>query len=210
VITRLTGVVNRVLDEEARLQVGPVEYQVLVPEFVRRQLQSHVGTEITLATTQYLEGNMNGGRFVPRIIGFASDVELEFFELFCTVEKIGVRKALKALNQPIKSIADAISRQDAKWLTSLPGIGPASAEQIVTTLKRKVTRFALMSGPGPAEANGQGSAPVTSDVIEDAYRALMSVGHSAVEARTKLESVLGPGKTYKTVEDVLLAVYSKP
>jgi Holliday junction DNA helicase RuvA len=38
-ITKVAGVLNRVLDEEVRLQVGALEYQVLVPEFVRRQLQ---------------------------------------------------------------------------------------------------------------------------------------------------------------------------
>lgn len=207
-ITKIAGVLNRVLDEEIRLQVGPVEYQVLVPEFVRRQVQTHIGDEITLATTQYMEGNLNTGRFVPRLVGFTTDAELEFFELFCTVEKIGTRKALKALNRPVKEIAEAISRQDAKWLTALPGIGPATAEQIVATLRRKVTKFALMTGV-PAEANGQAPA-VTSDVIEDAYNALLSVGHNPMEARARLDAVLTAGKTFKSVEDVLLAIYSKP
>jgi len=209
VITKLTGILNRVLDEEVRIQVGPIEHQVLVPEFVRRQLQTRVGEEVTLATTQYLEGNMNTGRFVPRLVGFTSDAELDFFELFCTVEKIGTRKALKALNRPVKEIADAISRQDAKWLTALPGIGPATAEQIVATLRRKVTKFALMAAPA-AEANGQAAAVATSDVIEDAYNALLSVGHNPMEARARLDAVLTAGKSFKSVEDVLLAIYSKP
>ena len=52
-----------------------------------------------------------------------SEAELDFFELFCTVDKVGVRKALKAMVRPIKEIADAIQRQDAKWLTTLPGVG---------------------------------------------------------------------------------------
>ena len=39
-ITRITGVLNRVLDEEVRLQVGALEYQVLIPEFLRRGVQS--------------------------------------------------------------------------------------------------------------------------------------------------------------------------
>ena len=91
-ITKLAGVLNRVLDEEVRLQVGPIEYQVLVPEFVRRQLHSQIGKEITLSTTQYLEGNQMSNRMVPRLVGFPGEVELEFFELFCTVDKIGVRK----------------------------------------------------------------------------------------------------------------------
>src|SRR5438309_3140240 len=136
-ITKISGHLNRVLDEEVRLQVGPLEYQVLVPEFVRRQVQTRIGQELTLHTSEYLDGNPMQGRVVPRLIGFLSEAELEFFDLFCTVDKVGVRKALKALMRPVREIANAIHRQDSKWLTSLPGVGAATAEHIVTTLKRK-------------------------------------------------------------------------
>src|SRR5688500_9490978 len=104
-ITRIKGVLNRVLDEEARLQVGGLEYQVLVPEFIRRNLQSRLGEEIALSTVHYFEGNPMQGRVVPRLIGFLSEAEQEFFELFCTVDKVGTRKALKALVRPIREIA---------------------------------------------------------------------------------------------------------
>jgi holliday junction DNA helicase RuvA len=205
VITNITGIVNRVFDEEARVQVGPVEYQVMVPEFVRRQLQSRVGQELSLSTMQYFEGNMNTGKMIPRLVGFLAEAELEFFELFCTVEKIGVRKALKALTRPIKEIADAISRQDAKWLTTLPGIGPASAEQVIATLRRKVTKFALM----PAPVDGVAAPTAAADVIEDAYRALLTVGLNPAEARDRLDAALAGGKSYKNVEDILMAIYAK-
>ena len=76
-ITKITGTLNRALDEEVRLQVGPLEYQVMVPEFVRRQVQGKVGQELTLHTNEYLEGNPAHGRMVPRLIGFASEAELE-------------------------------------------------------------------------------------------------------------------------------------
>src|SRR5262249_35444021 len=122
-ITKITGVINRVLDDEIRLQVGPLEYQVLIPDFVRRQIQTRLGDEITLHTNEYLDGNPMQGRVVPRLIGFMTEAELEFFELFCTVDKVGVRKAIKALVRPVRDIADAIQRQDSKWLTTLPGIG---------------------------------------------------------------------------------------
>src|SRR5438477_9191868 len=146
-ITKITGNLNRVLDDEIRVQVGSLEYQVLVPEFVRRSLQLKHATEVTLYTSHYLDGNPAHGRMVPRLIGFVAEAEQEFFDLFCTVDKVGVRKAMKAFVRPIKEIADAIQRQDAKWLTSLPGIGTATAEQIVATLRRKVTKYALMAGP---------------------------------------------------------------
>src|SRR6476660_9521953 len=153
-ITKITGLLNRVLDEEVRIQVGPLEYQVLVPEFVRRQVQGRLGQELTLHTSDYLDGNPMQGRVVPRLIGFLSEAELEFFELFCTVDKVGVRKAMKALVRPIREMADAIQRQDAKWLTTLPGIGPSTAEQIVATLRKKVTRFALLTPAADGEEGG--------------------------------------------------------
>jgi Holliday junction DNA helicase RuvA len=209
-ITRITGQLNRVLDEEVRLQVGPLEYQVLVPEFVRRQVQGKVGQELTLYTSDYLDGNPMQGRVVPRLIGFVTEAELEFFELFCTVDKVGVRKAIKALVRPIKEIADAIQRLDAKWLTTLPGIGAATAEQIIATLRRKVTKFALMAAPaatGPAGATPP--AEVDGNVLEDAYQALLSVGHSPAEARHRLDKVLEAGKKFKSVEDILVAIYEK-
>jgi Holliday junction DNA helicase RuvA len=213
-ITRITGTLNRVLDEEVRLQVGGLEYQVLVPEFVRRNLQTRLGQEVTLHTSHFFEGNPMQGRVVPRLIGFTSEHEMDFFDLFCTVDKVGTRKALKALVRPIKEIANAISRQDSKWLTTLPGVGAATAEQIVTTLKRKVTRYALGTQPDdngkPADGDVQPAAVVSGGVVEDAYQALMALGHSPLEARNRLDRVLTGGRTFNSVEEILKEIYSKP
>ena len=230
-LTKITGTLIRVLDEEARLQVGPFEYQVLIPEAVRRQIQMRVGQEVSLHITEYLEGNAGGNRFVPRKIGFNTEAELEFFELFCTVEKIGAKKALKAMARSVKEIADAISRQDNRWLSTLPGIGPTTAEQIVTTLKRKVAKFAMMSTPAaptetPAEeakpkSNGKKRATpepapqpqelaVQADgkLIEDVYQALMGLGHNPLEARAKLDDLLTCGKPFKSFQEALTIIYA--
>jgi Holliday junction DNA helicase RuvA len=209
-ITKITGVLNRVHDEEVRLQVGALEYQVLVPEFIRRRVQGSLGQELTFHTSHYFDGNPMQGRVVPRLIGFTSEAELDFFELFCTVDKVGTRKALKAMVRPIKEIADAIQRQDSKWLTTLPGVGAATAEQIIATLRRKVTKYALMTPAG--EETAEGAAPAAATVVdgnlmEDVYQALMSVGHSPQEARNRLDKVLATGKKFTSVEEVLLEIY---
>jgi Holliday junction DNA helicase RuvA len=209
-ITRITGVLNRVLDEEVRLQVGALEYQVLVPEFVRRQVQMRVGQEVTLHTSEYLDGNPMQGRVVPRLLGFLSDGEQEFFELFCTVDKVGTRKAIKALVRPVREIADAISRQDTKWLTTLPGIGAATADQIVTTLKRKVTRFTVLAQPGLDGESPAPTAVISGGLLEDAYEALMALGLSPVEARDRLDKALSGGRTYQSVEEIIMEIYNKP
>ena len=101
------------------------------------QIQHRTSEELTLHTSEYLDGNMMQGRVVPRLIGFSSEAELEFFELFCTVDKVGTRKAMKALIRPIREIADAIQRQDSKWFTTLPGVVAATAEQIIATLRAR-------------------------------------------------------------------------
>jgi Holliday junction DNA helicase RuvA len=227
-LTKMTGTLVRVLDDEARVQVGPFEYQVLVPEAVRRQIQMRTGQEITFHVSEYFEGNAGGNRFVPRKIGFLTEAELDFFDLFCTVEKIGAKKALKAMARPVKEIADAIARQDSRWLSTLPGIGATTAEQIVTTLKRKVAQFVMAASapvaevepppetavakpgrkkPAPAAAE-PAPAVVDGNVIEDVYQALMALGHNPVEARERVDSLLRSGKTFKSVNDAIGLIYS--
>jgi Holliday junction DNA helicase RuvA len=204
-ITKITGVLNRVLDEEVRLQVGDFEYQVLVPDFVRRALQNRTGEKITLHTSHYLDGNPMQGKVVPRLIGFTTENEMDFFDLFCTVDKVGVKKAIKALVRPIQDIADAIQRQDAKWLTSLPGIGTATADQVVATLRRKVTRFALV-GERTSEAVG---ANIDGQLLEDVYNALLGLGHPPPEARRRLDKLLATGQTYTSVEAMLMEIFKQ-
>ncbi len=214
-ITKLTGTLVRVLDDEVRVQVGAFEYQVLVAEAVRRVIQMKAGDEITFHITEYLEGNSGGNRFVPRLIGFITEAELDFFDLFCTVEKIGSKKALKAMARPVREIADAIARQDTKWLSTLPGIGATTAEQIVTTLKRKVIAFtAGTSSDSPAEPGrkkkpGEESASGTDGkVIDEVYQALMGLGLTPAEARLKLDALLSSGKPFETAQDGITILFS--
>ncbi len=202
-ITRLTGLLNRVLEEELRLQAGPIEYQILVPEIVRRAVQTKMGAEITLHTIQYLEGNPQRGKIVPRLVGFLEEPEIDFFELFCTVDGIGVRTALRAMVRPIRDVADIIQRQDAKQLATLPGIGGSTAERVIAKLRKKVTKFALM----PAREECSLAADVASSVLDETFAALVSVGHSEIDARRKLERVMGMKKKFNSVEDMLFAVY---
>lgn len=201
-ITRISGKVVRLGDDSVSLEVEPFEYQVLIPEFVRRQMQAHEGKNVKLFTIAYLEGNPMQGRLTPRLIGFITDAERAFFELFCSVDGVGVRKALRALVRPIKEIAVAIEEQDAKTLSTLPGVGEATAERIIAKLRRKVSKFALMVTP-----KTDGGAVAQRDLVEDAHSALVSVGHSSADARKLLDSALGSGKKFKNAGQLIEQVY---
>jgi Holliday junction DNA helicase RuvA len=201
-ITKITGQLVALADDELTLRVGALEYQVLIPEYTRRQLQTLLNEEISLHTIEYLEGNPMQGRMTPRMIGFLTEVEREFFEMFCSVDGVGVRKALRAMVRPVKEVATAIEEQDTKILGSLPGVGPATAERIVAKLRRKMAKFALMvTKETPREAE------VESDVILQTFEALRTLGHSESDARRLIDTALANKKKYPDVQTLLQAIY---
>ncbi len=204
-ITKITGKLVRLGEDQISLQIDAFEYQVLIPEFTRRQLQLKVGEVIQLNTIQYLEGNpAQGGRLTPRIIGFLKEIEREFFDLFCSVDGVGVKKALRAMVRPVQEVASLIEEQDAKGLSSLPGIGPATSERIVAKLRRKMPKFALLV------IQEQGETPVIKhDIVDEAYQLLCSLGHGETESRKLLDAAMQEKKKYKDVEALISAVYQQ-
>ncbi|MGE0606003.1 MAG: Holliday junction branch migration protein RuvA [Pirellulales bacterium] len=203
-ITKISGKLLAVGEGVLTLEVGSFEYELFIPEFNRRQLQHQVGQEIRLYTIEYLEGNAMQGYLTPRLIGFLSEAEREFFDLVCSVDGIGTKKALRAMVRPVREVATAIEEQDAKTLSALPGVGPATAERIIAKLRRKVPKFALMVARDepPAETD------TPRDLINESFEALRSVGHNESDARRLLDTVLATKKKFKDVQEVLQAVYN--
>ena len=206
-ITRIKGTLIRLDETSATMGVDPFEYEILIPDFTRRHLQMSVGSEISLITIQYIDGNVQrGGRMTPRLIGFNSEIEREFFELFCSVDGVGVKKALRAMVRPVQDVAKAIEQQDTKIIATLPGIGPATAERIVAKLRRKMPKFALMVTSNDEDQELQN---VERDIVDETFQILLSLGHSESESRRLLESPLSMKKKFKDVESLLQAVYDQ-
>ena len=204
-ITRISGKLVRLGDGDARIDVGQFEYEVFVPEFVRRQLQASLGQDdFSLKTIEYIEGNPQQGRLTPRLVGFLSEAELEFFELVCSVDGMGVKKTLRSMVRPVREVAEAIEEQNVKELSLLPGIGPAMSERIVAKLRRRMAKFALMIAKEFPEAK-----VADKGVLGEALEALISLGFNSVDAREKIDAVTGGKTKFKSVEDVILAIYQQ-
>jgi Holliday junction DNA helicase RuvA len=202
-ITKITGTLVALASEVLTLEVGAFEYEVLIPEFTRRHLQDKLGKEISLHTIEYLEGNPMQGRLTPRLVGFLSGIEREFFELFCQVDGVGVKKALRAMIRPVEEVAQMIENQDAKGLAGLPGVGPATAERVVAKLRRKVPKFALLVGRDlPTDTSER-------DVVSEAFEVLRALGHGEADAHRLLDEALARKKKFKDVEALLHAVYEQ-
>ncbi len=203
-ITKITGTAVTLSGDILTLAVGAFEYEVLIPEFTRRHLQDKLGQEISLHTIEYLEGNPMQGRLTPRLIGFTNGIEREFFQMFCEVDGVGVRKALRAMVRPVQEVASLIEAQDAKGLSGLPGVGPATAERMIAKLRRKIPKFALLVG-----RDGPPLADVERDLASEAFEVLRSLGHSESDARRLIDEALTKKKKYKDVEALLHAIYEQ-
>ena len=202
-ITKVTGQLLALADDYATINIPPFEYEVAIPEYTRRHLQADIGKSISLHTIHYIDGNAaQGGRLMPKLVGFLTTIERDFFELFCSVDGVGVKKALRAMVRPVQDTAIMIEQQDAKGLSTLPGVGPATAEKIIATLRRKMPRFALLvrrEMPG-AEVQKPG-------VVDETFQALLVLGHNEADARRLIEQALVGSKKFKDTESMIQAIY---
>jgi Holliday junction DNA helicase RuvA len=86
------------------------------------------------------------------------------------------------------------------------------AERIVAKLRRKVGIFALIVSPDGAASHASTNGEAQNaepDVVRDTFAALLSVGHSEMEARAALDRVLSSKKKFKSVADMIEAIYQQ-
>jgi len=142
-IAHIEGKLVKLDSDSALVQIGAVGYEVMLPSYCVSALSDMVGSDITLCTMEYYEGTPVGGNLIPRMVGFLSASERDFFTKYTTVKGIGIKKGLRSLSIPIATIAAAIENADDKTLMSLPLVGKRMAQQIIAELKGKLGTFAI-------------------------------------------------------------------
>ncbi len=194
-ISRIEGVLVDVVDGVAEVRVAGsgLVYEVLVPACDAGDLMMRQGKEIAFVTLHYLESQGQGSHFVPRLIGFSSREQRDFFELLTTVKGIGNRKALRAMQVSHGRMAEAIAAGDAKFLSTLPEIGKRTAESTIVELKGKLDPF--LKDPSATRRALERSAVVAVTAVAtgpaaDAEDVLVALGEQRAQARAKVERVL--------------------
>ncbi|MCE9619740.1 MAG: hypothetical protein K8R92_07500 [Planctomycetes bacterium] len=204
-IASIEGELVSVDGASALVRSGAITYEVLVPAADAPALESVRGSNVKFVTLHYLEGQGQGSSFWPRLIGFQSADDRDFFMLFTSVKGIGVRKALRALQRSFADIAAMIEHKDYAALQSLPEIGRKTAETIVVELKDKVSRFAMGSATIRKSA-----APRRSGAVADAVTVLAQLGEPRLVAERLAErAALVAGKSAGAEELVAAALQLK-
>ena len=199
-IVRLTGVLAEVDDGSVVIERDGLGYEVLVPAYAITELAALRGQQVVLHTLDYIEGNAAGGNLIPRLLGFCHAEDRLFFQRFVTVKGMGMRKALRALTQPIGTIASAIENSETATLSKLPGIGKRGAEQIVATLRGKLGAFALTPAGGEPEHGW-------TQAQRDASSILVSLGERPNEAHQWLARAAQLHPELETAEQWMKAAF---
>lgn len=117
------------------------------------------------------------------LYGFAQREQREVFRLLLSVRGVGPAVALAVLSRLSREeLLAAITAQDPTALLAVKGIGQKTADQILLDLRDKAARLLA----APADELVPRPRPETG-ALEDAVRALVSIGYSDKEARRNVE-----------------------
>lgn len=181
-IGRLKGLVDEIGVDWAIIDVNGVGYHVTCS---RRTLTSlpAVGGGVTLSIETKVSDD------AIRLVGFASDLERDWFRLLLSVQGVGTRVALGVLGTLSPAdLARAIALEDKKAISSAPGVGPKVAARLLIELKDKVPQGAALSDV--LEINGAPTPVNVSSAMRDAVSALTNLGYPQAQASGAISAAM--------------------
>ena len=174
-IAFVRGEVAAVTLTSAVLEVGGVGLELMCTPGTLATLR--VGRQALLPTSMVVREDS------LTVFGFLDEDEKQIFEIVQTASGVGpkVAQAIVAVMRP-DDVRRAITTEDVKSLTRVPGIGQKGAQRIILELK---DRIGAPVGPHQAATAGPGSAPWR----EQVHQGLVGLGWSVKEAEQAVEVV---------------------
>jgi Holliday junction DNA helicase RuvA len=114
------------------------------------------------------------------LYGFATSDEKFAFEKLISISGIGptlAQKILSGIDAP--DLADAIARNDARKLSSIPGVGKKTAERICLELRDKLVFT-------DAQRAAVATTPIRPTMDDDVVSALVNLGYKQAQAEVAL------------------------
>lgn len=151
-------------------------------------------TNVTLGTLKVgqagrLYTHLNVREDAMELYGFATEEELNCFELLIGVSGVGPKAALSILSStPPERLAMAIITGDEKTLTAAPGIGKKIAQRIILELKDKLAKGQIGGVAGEAYG-GTGVTVIPESKVSEASAALAVLGYSGSEIAMALKGI---------------------
>lgn len=211
-ICRITGRLEAVENDKALIDPGAgLTYEVLLPAFTASRLRLQIGQTVTLTTLHLIEATTQGATMYPRLAGFLTPSDRQFFELFVTCKGIGHRRALRALIYDTPTLAAAIADRDLKLVQTMPEVGKKLAETIVLNLRDKVDSFVSAAAYPPRNNTDSNtpSEPATPHgrLAREALEVFLQLGENRVQAMQWIDRVLAADEPPADVQALIAAAY---
>ena len=123
------------------------------------------------------------------LYGFASENELNCFQMLIGVSGVGPKAALAILSSVSpERLATAIIIGDEKALTGAPGVGKKIAQRVILELKDKLAKGQLNSVSGESYG-GTGVTVIPENKASEASAALAVLGYGPAEINEALKGI---------------------
>jgi holliday junction DNA helicase RuvA len=177
-IAFVSGEVAALTLTSAVVQVGGVGLELHCAPHTLASLR--VGERATLPTSMVVREES------LTLFGFVDDDEKSVFELLQTASGVGPKlaQAMLAVHRP-DELRRALTTEDVKTLTTVPGIGQKGAQRIILELKDRIGAPSGGAAPRPTTAATTGGGAWRGQV----HAGLVGLGWSAKEADRAVEAV---------------------
>lgn len=123
------------------------------------------------------------------LYGFASENELNCFQMLIGVSGVGPKAAIAILSSVSpERLATAIITGDEKALTGAPGVGKKIAQRVILELKDKLAKGQLNVPAG--ESYSGGVTVIPENKVSEAGAALAVLGYGPAEINEALKGIL--------------------
>lgn len=144
---------------------------------------------LTMGKPGKLYTHLNVREDAMELYGFATEEELNCFEMLIGISGVGPKAALSILSStPPERLALAIITGDEKALTTAPGIGKKIAQRIILELKDKLAKGQL-GNPAGESFGGSGVTVIPENKASEASAALAVLGYSQSEIAMALKGI---------------------
>lgn len=180
------------------IEVAGIGYQVVIPPIVEDEIVGRLqpGDDLKLWVSAQSTRDLPW----PTLFGFLQIEERQFWELLCTLPRVGGKSAAKAISVPIARIAQAIQEGNKTYLDGLPGITLDGAEKMVAGLRKKVGPFLQTAASSITTASG---ATRDDEIRDDAIQLLTVMGVKRPDAQRGVDELLSTNEELVTVQDLI-------
>jgi Holliday junction DNA helicase RuvA len=178
-IARISGILIKKSITHCIVDVHGTGYRIIVPLSTFYELPEEDQPVVLHIHTHVREDAIN-------LYGFHTWEEREVFQVMISVSGIGPKLAVNILSGiSAPELIRAVTEEDLKRLTGIPGVGRKTAERMILELKDKAAKLGR-------EAVQMGAATVRADdrVKDDALSALVNLGYKGSAVKDVIDRIM--------------------